>query len=901
VPLNPGTRLGPYEILGPLGAGGMGEVYKAKDSRLDRIVAIKVLPQHLSSNPEVKARFEREARAVSSLNHPHICILHDIGNQDGMDYLVLEHLEGETLAARLGKGPLPPDQVLKTGIEIADALEKAHKSGIVHRDLKPGNVMMTKSGAKLMDFGLARGAGMAGDFGDSTQSPTMSQPLTAEGTILGTFQYMAPEQLEGNEADARTDLFAFGATLYEMATARKAFAGKSQASLISAIMASQPEPISAIQPMAPAALDRVVRQCLAKDPDERWQSAGDLKRELGWIAAGGSQSLMAAPGATGARRKSLATWVGFAALALVAAGAGLIIGTLRRPAVAIRPVRASILPPAGGWFDTAANFAAPVAISPDGSRIAFTVRQGEGSVMLWVRSLDGGSSARQLPGTEDAALPFWSPDGRWIGFFSRQKLRKIDAEGGPVFTLADAADTRGGTWNEAGTILFSPAPSSVLYRVSASGGKASEATQFDSKRQENTHRFPQFLPDGRHFLYLSRRSGAGRGTAPAIVVGSLDSPEKQVLMEVASNALYASGRLLYVDQGALVARRFDPDRLRIEGDPFTLIEDMRMDERFSFGVFSSSREGTLVFQTGKAQTRSAMTWMDRSGKTLGVLGEPAQYFNGGSVQISPDGRRTTLAIVNPDTGLSDIYLGDLIRGSWSRFTFGPADSFVALWFPGGDRIAFEEGMPGRNYEIRAKSASGLGQEEVLAKGNSFTLPSSVSPDGRYLIYEQDPSAAVGGDVFLVDLKGDRTPKPLLASPADEGLAKLDPSGRFMAYTSNESGRLEVYVTAFPQLGGKWQVSQNGGTEPRWRGDGKELFFFDPENRLLAAPINTTGPNFQSGTPAFLFQARSMGARSLWRYDVTSDGQRFLVNTPVREATPSPLTLQLNWPALLVKK
>ncbi len=895
--LTPGRRLGPYEIIGPLGAGGMGEVYKAKDTRLDRVVAIKVLPQHLSSSPEVRARFEREARAVSSLNHPHICVLHDIGCQDGMDYLVLEHLEGETLAARLEKGPLPPDQTLKTGIEIADALEKAHKSGIVHRDLKPGNVMMTKTGAKLMDFGLARGVGASGALGESTQSPTMSQPLTAEGSILGTFQYMAPEQLEGSEADARTDLFAFGATLYEMATARKAFAGKSQASLISAIMASHPEPISAIQPMAPAALDRVVRQCLAKDPDERWQSAGDLRRELAWIAAGGSHSSTAAPAASGTPRRSLATWVGLVALALLAAGAGLTLGILRRPSIAIRPVRASILPPERGRFDTAGNFAAPVAISPDGSRIAFTARLGEGSVMLWVRSLDG-ADVKQLPGTEEAALPFWSPDGRWVGFFSKGKLRKIEAGGGPVFALADIGDPRGGTWNEEGTIVYSPSPASVLYRVSASGGKVSEAAQFDPKRQEQTHRFPQFLPDGRHFLYLSRRSGAGRGTEPAIVAGSLDSRETHILMEVGSNALYASGCLLYVNQGALVARRFDPEKLQVEGEPVTLIENLRMDERFSYGVFSASQKGTLVYQTGKAQTRSTMTWMDRSGKSLGVLGEPAQYFNGGSIQISPNGNRAILAIVNPDSGQSDIYLADFSSGSRSRFTFGSVDSFVAVWFPGGNRIAYRAGLPGRTYETRAKPTSGVGEEEILVKSETFAAPTSISPDGRFLVYEQRVLGGTTSDVYLVDLTGERTPKPILSTSALEGLAKIDPSGRFLAYVSNESGQMEVYVTAFPQSGGKWQVSQNGGTEPRWRGDGKELFFFDPDNRLLAAPVSATGPDFQSGTPVPLFQTRSMG--NLWRYDVTRDGQRFLVNTPLRDETLSPLTLQLNWPTLLDK-
>jgi len=897
VTLSPGTRLGPYEIVGPLGAGGMGEVYRAKDTRLDRTVAIKVLPQHLSANPEVRARFEREARTVSSLNHPHICVLHDIGHQDGVDYLVLEHLEGENLAARLAKGPLPTEMLLRTGMEIADALEKAHKSGIIHRDLKPGNVMITKSGAKLMDFGLARGMGTSGVRGDSTQSPTMSQPLTAEGTILGTFQYMAPEQLEGREADARTDIFAFGATLYEMATGKKAFAGKSQASLISAIMASQPEPISVVQPMAPAALDRVVKQCLVKDPDERWQSAGDLKRELHWIAEGGSQAAMAAPSTAVTRGQGFRRLVWTLGLALVAAGAGLAVGILRQPPTAVRPVRASILPPEGQRFDTGFIFAAPMAISPDASRLALTVREGEGSVKLWVRSLDG-SFYKPLPGTEGAALPFWSPDSRWIGFFARGKLRKIEANGGPVFTLADAPDPRGGTWNEKGVILYGPAAATTLFRVSASGGKSTPATRLDSHRQENTHRFPHFLPDGRHFLYLSRRSGAGAGSEPMIQVGSLDSPEVRPLVETASNAVVASGYLLYVSQGALVARRFDPDKLRLQGDPITVAEDLRMDERFSYGVFSASRNGALVYQTGKKQPQSNMTWMDRTGKVLGTLGGPAQYYIGGCPQISHDENRVSVAIVNLENGLSDIYLANSKGGARSRLTFGPGDSFVATWSPDGNRLVYAAGLGGKKYEIRSKPASGVRSEETLVTTSTFSFPSSISPDGRSLLYDMDERGPTGRDIYLVALSGDRTPKRLIATQADEESGNFAPNGRFLAYVSDESGRDEVYVAAFPQPGGKWQVSPGGGIEPRWRADGKEIYFFDLDNRLFAAPVSMEGPDFRSGTPQPLFQTRSMGRI---RYDVTRDGQRFLVNTPLPDNSLSPMTLALNWTALLEKK
>jgi predicted Ser/Thr protein kinase len=516
-----GTRLGPYEILASVGAGGMGEVYRARDTRLDRTVAIKVLPSHLSSNPEIRQRFDREARTISSLSHPHICALHDVGHQDGIDYLVMEFLEGETLTDRLSRGALPAEQVLRYSIEIADALDKAHRQGIVHRDLKPGNIMLTKSGVKLVDFGLAKLAA-AGPANTSVSIlPTQAgMNLTQEGTILGTFQYMAPEQLEGKEADARSDIFAFGAVLYEMATGKKAFSGKSQASLIASILSAEPPPISSVQPMTPPALDRVVKTCLAKDPDDRWQTAHDVMLQLKWIAEGGSQAGVPAPLVARRRGHERLAW-GVAAVLAVSTIA-LAAVQLARPRAAVRVVRSSLLPPEKTTYHFIGDAAGPPAVSPEGLQIAFTARDSSGKSLLWVRSLDS-PVPRAVAGTEDAMYPFWSPDSKFIGFFAGGKLKKIEASGGPAFALCDAGDARGGTWNKDGVIVFEPHFRDPLFRVPATGGKAAPVTKFDESRRETTHRFPFFLPDGSHFLYLAGSHAVGtESELHAIYLGSLD-------------------------------------------------------------------------------------------------------------------------------------------------------------------------------------------------------------------------------------------------------------------------------------------------------------------------------------------------------------------------------------------
>lgn len=555
--LQPSTRLGPYEILSSIGAGGMGEVYRARDTRLDRTVAIKVLPEHLSSNPQSRERFEREAKAISSLSHPHICPLYDVGHQDGVDFLVMEYLEGETLAHRLKKGALAPEQVLQYAIQITDALDTAHRHGVIHRDLKPGNIMLTKTGAKLLDFGLAKmraaeaAAAMTGVL-------TQTTPLTGEGTIVGKLQYMAPEQLEGAEADARTDLFALGSVIYEMATGRKAFEGKSQASVISAIMTTQPEPISTLQPLTPAALDHVVHTCLAKDPEARWQTAHDVLVELKWIVLSGSQVGIPKPVAARRQRREVLAWAVAAALGLVAIGLAA-IHFREQPAV-VRPVRFQIAPPEKvtlGWND------APV-VSPDGSRFVFSGTNADGNSQLWLRALDS-PAIRPLAGTEGAALPFWSPDSRSVAFFSQGKLKKIDANGGLAEALANAADFPiGGSWSSGGMILFRP-PGDFLARVSPSGGEVTPVRALDSARHETGFAWPHFLPDGRHFLYDVRSNDAGKS---GIYVGAIDSKETRLLIPGESNASYAPpGFLIYGRQESVLAQPFDPKALRLAGEP----------------------------------------------------------------------------------------------------------------------------------------------------------------------------------------------------------------------------------------------------------------------------------------------------------------------------------------------
>lgn len=901
--MNPGNKLGPYEILSPLGAGGMGEVYRARDTRLGRDVAIKVLPAHLSANLDLKQRLEREAKAISSLNHPHICTLHDVGSQDGVDFLVMEHLEGETLADRLHRGALALDEALKIGIQVADALDKAHARGIVHRDLKPANVMLTKNGTKLMDFGLAKpapGVSSASGVGPLTPTtPTMSvaalsasaSPLTQKGTVVGTFQYMAPEVLQGAEADARSDIFSFGCVLYEMIAGRRAFEGKSQFSVLGAILDHEPERISAVKPGSPARLDETVRRCLAKNPDQRYGCMHDVRLQLEGLAEAGPQAGVAQVESLKPAGSRLAWLVaGIAALVALSVGAAYVFQAPKPAPV----VRSSILPPTGTSFVTMLPLAGPPAFSPDGTALTFSARDEKGKVLLYVRSLTS-LTAQPLAGTDEAIYPFWSPDSREIGFFAGGKLKKIRASGGPPQILCDATNSRGGTWSKDGIIVFTPSTVQGLFRVSTAGGNPEPASKLDVSRNENSHRWPAFLPDGKHFLFWARSSLGSE--ANVLYVGELGSLQAKVLIKSDSMAIYASGHLLFMRDQSLMAQPFNPGRLELTGDPAPIAEHVAINGATARPLFSSSETGALVYQAGETSGGWDLLWWGRDGKQAGAIPQSDRYL---TPTLSPDGTRLAVSVFTGNQGIGDIWIFDLARGTNTRLTFGPASQSAPIWTPDGKTVLYASTVNGSPH-IYGKSADGSGaQRVVLASSDVVEVPGSFSPDGRYLVYERRlTKSETGYHLWVLPLFGDGKPFPIVQTAFEEMEPAVSPDGKWMAYQNNESGRREVYITAFPGGGAKWQVSTNGATTPKWRRDGKELFFLDASDNLVAVDVNTSSNAVRLGTPHVLFQAAGV-QREYGPYDVTADGKKFLINSGNLKEGANPLTLVLNWPAELKK-
>src|SRR5262245_8417009 len=892
MPLGLGARLGPYEIQSAIGAGGMGEVYKARDTRLDRIVAIKILPDALTGDPQFRERFAREARAISQLDHPHICTLHDVGEQNGTSFLVMQYLEGETLEARLKKGALPLDHALQVAIQIADALDKAHRAGIVHRDLKPGNIMLVRRGgpsgppdAKLLDFGLAKTTAAVASAGLSMLPTTPPATMTARGTILGTLQYMSPEQLEGAEADPRADVFAFGAVLYEMVTGTKAFEGKSQASLIAAILDREPSPLSGALPTAPEMLDRVVKKCLAKQPDERWQSATDLHDALKWIAEGtGGVSAANVP------TRSHSRWVwalgGAAAAALVALGARGAV-TFRRAAPEPIITRLDVItPPTSDAFS--------FALSPDGRQLAF-VASGERGSQLWLRSLDR-ATAQPLAGTEGASYPFWAPDSRVIGFFAEGKVKRVDLGGGAPQSLADAPYPRGGTWNADGVIVYAPSIADPLMRVAATGGTAAPVTRLAPG--QGSHRWPQFLPDGRRFLFLMT---TGQSQTQGVYVGSLEGDEPKRVMPAEIAAMYAApGYLLVVSQGVLTAHAFDAGRATVTGEPIPLAQAVGADDGAFHSAFSVSAAGVLAHRTG-ASARTQLVWVDRTGKMLAV-GQPDENASGNPA-LAPDGQRVALS--RNVQGNYDLWLIETSRGAASRFTFDGAIENSPVWSPDGRQIAFRSNRKGV-HDLFEKPAGGTADEQPLLVTSQAKSPLDWSPDGRLLLYgTQDPKT--GSDLWVLPMMGERKPFAVLQSSSDEIEGQFSPDGRWLAYASNESGRYEIYVRSFPEAGGKWQVSVGGGLQPRWKLDGRELFYVAPDSRLMAAPIRLVPEThaLEAGTPEPLFRTQlatgpniaPAGFQARAQYAVAADG-RFLMNSAADEGVRSPITIVQNWTAAL---
>jgi eukaryotic-like serine/threonine-protein kinase len=895
VTLLPGTKLGAYEVVALIGAGGMGEVYRGRDTRLDRLVAIKILPAALAADAGLRDRFEREARAISSLSHPHICALFDVGRHDGTDFLVLELLEGETLAQRLAGGPIPPAQALTIAIQICDALDKAHRSGIVHRDLKPANVMLTKAGAKLLDFGLAKGAAPVVTGGGLSMLPTTPANLTAQGTILGTFQYMAPEQIEGLEADARTDIFAFGALLFEMLTGRPAFEGKTRASLLGAILKDEPPRTSSVQPLAPKALDRILATCLAKDPDDRYQSARDLLRDLKWIAAGTSEEPAVLTPAI--RRSSMTPWLvaGGLAIALLAAGT-IAVRHVRETPPAADAIQFTIPAPEntlfGGVGGGGTGVAAQLAVSPDGRHVVF-MANGQNGWQLWLRPL-AGTESRTLPGTEEAAFPFWSPDSRFVAFFAGGKLKKVQISGGPPIPLCDAGRGLGGTWSRDNIILFSTAPESGgsgIRRVSAAGGPTVAASVLDTASGETSHRWPYFLPDGRHFLFTSAVGTCCPASKPsAIRIGALDSKDTVTLFETESSATYTAGHVLFSRAGTLMAQRFDPGIRQLTGDPFP-VADRVPNEGSRYASFSVSENGVLVYARGAARATTRLTWFDRAGNITATTGAPGRYL---TLALAPDDRRVAVSLASGTNENRAIWILDSARGGMSRMTFDAVDDTSPVWSPDGSRIAFHSVRPDGSG-LRQKSVSGAGPDDLLVTGQQL-LPTAWSQDGRFIAYGgYSPSP----DIWVLPLTGDRKPFAFAATPFAERNAAFSPDGKWIAYQSSETGQYQVYVQPVPATGRKSLVSINGGEQPTWRADGKEIFFLGPDSKMMVATVGTT-PEFESGVPQALFASTASNASASRQYAVSRDGKRFLVNARTERYDAAPLTVVVNWLAAVQK-
>ncbi len=878
-----GARLGPYEILDALGAGGMGEVYRARDARLGRDVAIKVLPAHLSANPEVRARFEREARAISHLNHPHICTLYDIGHHDGTNYLVMELLEGETLAHRLAKGPLPLPDVLRHGVEIASALDVAHRGGIVHRDLKPGNVMLTKAGAKLMDFGLARATGPAVAAVGQPESPTVSRPLTAEGAIVGTLQYMAPEQLEGREADARADLWALGCVLYEMATGRRAFEGTSQASLIAAVLKEAPRPMTELQPLTPPALDRVVTQCLAKDPDERWQTAHDVKRELEWIAEGGSSVGLPAPVAARRKSRERLAWVVAALAAAVAAALGVGVGFMLRAPAEPRQVRFEIAAPEHFTYVDSPR------ISPDGRTVAFPASDASGRTAIWLRPLDS-LQARPLAGTENPdGRPIWSPDSRHIAFFAGGKLKKVSVEGGPSQIICDAPSGVDGTWSAAGQILYDGGGEPIR-AVAAGGGTPRDVITLSSDHGHlGVVALPEFLPDGERFVYLEWDT-SGNST---MMLGALDGTAPSPLVESVSRVQYVEpGYLLYVRESTLVAQPFDTGVGELTGEPRPVADQVYASESGQ-ADFSASRDGTLVYRTFTTNARQLL-WRDRTGRELGAVGELEMF---GGLSVSPQGSRLAIDIRPNWADVCDVWIYDLERGGRSRLTFDPKCDIDPLWSPDGTRIAFNSNRSG-TFDLYVKDASGAGEEQLLLAAGETVTPCDWSRDGRFIALMR-LGADTGWDIWALPMDGSGDAFPVVQTPFFEGRPRFSPDGCWIAYQSDESGRDEIYVRQFPGPDGRWQVSTSGGRNPWWSADGREIFYLDGAENMVSVAVRAADV-FTAALPEVLFKSWLYRGFFRNRYVMTSDGERFLMMSPPKSQIIPPITVVLNWDVALAQ-
>jgi eukaryotic-like serine/threonine-protein kinase len=897
MPLSAGTKLGPYSVLSQIGAGGMGDVYRAKDTRLNRDVALKVIPEVFAADSDRMARFEREAKLLASLNHPHIATIYGLEESSSTKALVMELVEGPTLADRIAAGPIPLDEALPIAKQIAEALEYAHDKGVIHRDLKPANIKVTADGTvKVLDFGLAKALTDEPTASNMSNSPTLSMAATMQGVILGTAAYMSPEQARGKTVDRRADIWAFGVVLFEMLTGNPVFAGEDVSETLAFVMTKEPA-FDALPAKMPLAIRTLLRRCLAKDVRQRLQHIGEARIALEHLGEAPIKSDAAL------QRKRPVVWMAMSATFFLATIALVFMRFYdSRSASEPATVRFAIPPPEKTTFETGGTPGGIAAytggsISPNGSQLAFTARDESGKVMLWIRALDS-LAAQLLPGTEGAGLPFWSPDSRSVAFFAQGKLKKIDVQGGTPQVICDAPNGRPGSWNRDGVILFSPNNAGPISRVSSAGGAAVAVTKL--MPQQTRHGFASFLPDGRHFLYFAPEGQENSG----IFIGSLDSLDGQRLLTADSQAIYAPpGYVLFVRQGTLFAQGFDSQKFQLKGEPIRIAEQITFEGPGA--AFSVSENGVLAFRSGTGQQNLHLTWVDRNGKLIETVG-PAGAWQG--PDLSPDGKQIVLH--RHDSGGGDVWLIETTGGKASRLTFDASqENSSPIWSPDGSRIVFGSRRNGK-WGLYQKLSNGTGSEELLVESDQVVSPMSWSADDKYILYMlQDPKT--GYDGWALPLTGDRKPFPILNTVFAEAHPQISPDGKWVAYGSDETGRREIYVQSFPPGAGKWQISSSGGNYARWRRNGKELFFMEATTggKMFFAGIDSTGGTLKFSAPRPLFDSgyvnQSFGHTGNWNvYAVSTDGQRFLIPRPESNltgaSTNTPITVVLNWTAGLKK-
>jgi serine/threonine protein kinase/Tol biopolymer transport system component len=907
-----GTKLAHYNIIGELGAGGMGEVWRAEDEKLGREVALKVLPADVAEDPERLARFEREAKVLASLNHPNIAHLYGLesievndaiaeagGNSKlktqnseltapAVTFLVMELVEGEDLSERISRGLIPIDDVVPIALQIAEALEAAHEQGIVHRDLKPANIKLKADGTvKVLDFGLAKAWEADNTDASLSLSPTMTQHATAAGLILGTAAYMSPEQARGQSVDRRADIWAFGVVLWEMLTGRKLFDGDTVSDVLASVLKEAP-PLDALPAKTPAFLRRLTARCLDKDSKTRLRDIGEARIALARAEEDTSTESVVKDAAEAPPWRRWVPWLAAGLATIVALALGVLWFTRTVPEPPV--IRFETPPPENGRFHLSPDNPGPVAVSPDGTMLAYSGRTTDGVIQLWVRALDE-AEARALPGTENAQYPFWSPDSRRVGFFSNGKLRIIEAVGGPPLALCDTADGKGGSWNSDGVIVFSPSYNSPLHQVAEAGGESVAITVFDAERKDNSHRHPRFLPDGNHFLYMAR-SATGSAEGHAVMIGSLDGSVDRLLFRAPTAVEVVPGHLLFVRDRTLMARPFDARNLEFNGDPFPIAETVALlPPGAVVGIYSASQNGVLAYQTGDGSDGSfRLVWRDREGNELGIVGEPASYDE---VHLIPGGELAVVALEEAGAGTGDVWVIDLRRNLFSRFTFEPGYEYGLTPTPDGKALIFSSERGGA-YTFVRKEIGGAGEGEVIFESTTEMYPSSVTPDGEHLIFYRG-GETTNYDIWVLPLSGEDDAYPFIETDFVEYTGMISPDGRWLAYGSDESGSPEIYVTAFPERGRKWQVSTSGGHSPRWNADGDEILYHAVDGTLtaVAAEGRDGGLLIGEAVPLFNTMVQPFGSH-FWA--LSEDGDRALVLETMSEQDAPNLSVVVNWPA-----